>query len=138
MSDRLSELLRQRALLQEHLAWLDREIDGAARTSSNAALPRPIPTDVVSFPPTPELPHVSVAAIPPAPSVPALTARLAVPASPAENVVVSGAEAILDRYRVEPRSVQQDVRKGCLLYFAAAFVLLGLGVTALYFLISSR
>lgn len=143
MSDRLSELLRQRALLQEHLAWLDREIDAAARSSSSpssAALPRPTPTDVASFPATPALPSLSVAAIPPAPAFPALAARFAAtaPASPAENVVVPGAEAILDQYRVEPRSVQQDVRKGCFLYFAAAFVLLGLGVTVLYFLISSR
>ncbi len=143
MSDRLSELLRQRALLQEHLAWFDREIDAAARSSSSpsgAALPRPAPTDVPAFPLTPPLPTVSVAAIPPAPSPHALTARLAgtVPVPPAESVVVPGAEAILDQYRVEPRSVQQDVRKGCFLYFAAAFVLLGLGVVALYFLISSR
>ena len=143
MSDRLSELLRQRALLQEHLAWLDREIEAAARSSStpsSAALPRPVPTEVPAFPPTPALPTVSVAAIPPAPSAPALTARLAgtVPVSPAATVVVPGAEAILDQYRVEPRSVQQDVRKGCFLYFAAAFVLLGLGVAALYFLVGSR
>lgn len=143
MSDRLSELLRQRALLQEHLAWLDREIDAAARSSStpsSSALPRSPPPDVPAFPLTPALPTVSVAAIPPPPSSPALTARLAgtSPVSPAENVVVPGAEAILDQYRVEPRSVQQDVRKGCFLYFAAAFVLLGLGVTVLYFMISSR
>src|SRR6478672_3124092 len=30
MSDRLSELLRQRALVQEHLAWLDRQIADAS------------------------------------------------------------------------------------------------------------
>jgi CHASE3 domain sensor protein len=35
MPDRLAELQRQRALLQEHLAWLDREI--AAETSSKPA-----------------------------------------------------------------------------------------------------
>lgn len=141
MSDRLSELLRQRALLQEHVAWLDREIESAARSSaspSTAALPRPAPTDVAAFPPTPALPHVSVAEIPPAPSIPALPSRAMLPAPPAETVVVPGADAILDQYRVETRSVQQDVRKGCFLYFAAAFLLLGLGVTALYFLISSR
>ena len=31
MSDRLAELVRQRALVQEHLAWLDREIARAAQ-----------------------------------------------------------------------------------------------------------
>ncbi len=140
MSDRLSELLRQRALLQEHLAWLDREIEAAARAPgaagpSSAPLPRPAPA-IVPIPPSPALPSVSVTAIPAAPLIAALPAHAS--NSAAETVVVPGAEAILDKYRIEPRSVQQDVRKGCFLYFAAAFVLLGLGVTALYFMISSR
>jgi hypothetical protein len=34
---------------------------------------------------------------------------------------------------VTSTSVKQDVRKGCLLYFAAAFLILGLVVTILYF-----
>lgn len=36
MSDRLAELQRQRALLQAHLSWLDREIAAAAGKSSPA------------------------------------------------------------------------------------------------------
>lgn len=43
MSDRLQKLLRQRALLQEHLAWLDREI---AEAEGVPPLPadRPLPS----------------------------------------------------------------------------------------------
>ncbi len=44
MSDRLQELQRQRALAQEQLAWLDREIareTGGKALSSPASLPPP-------------------------------------------------------------------------------------------------
>ena len=49
-----------------------------------------------------------------------------------------GADAILEKYRVAPTTMQQDVRKGCFLYFAAGLLLFALGVTVLYFAISSR
>ncbi len=41
MSDRLQELLRQKALLQEHSAWLDREI--AAEMGRTPPAPSPAP-----------------------------------------------------------------------------------------------
>jgi hypothetical protein len=37
MSDRLPELRRQRALVAEHLAWLDREIAAAGGETSASA-----------------------------------------------------------------------------------------------------
>ncbi|HZP60009.1 MAG TPA: hypothetical protein VFB27_06750, partial [Opitutaceae bacterium] len=41
-SDHLSELRRQRALVQEHLAWLDREIAAAAGETTPLTLaPKP-------------------------------------------------------------------------------------------------
>ena len=47
MSDRLQDLLRQRALIQEQLAWLDREIaaaaDAALATTAPAVTPAPRP-----------------------------------------------------------------------------------------------
>ncbi len=133
MSDRLRELLRQRALLQEHLAWLDREIAGAS--DSTTAAPAAAPTVRSSQPvPVPLPAAVPLPALPPASSAPIASA---LPAPPPVDVTPV-AENILREYRVEPRSLQQDVRKGCLLYFVAAFVLLGLGVTVLYFAISSR
>jgi len=42
------------------------------------------------------------------------------------------ADAILDEYRVPTNTLKSDVRKGCLLYFAGAFVLLGAGIALLW------
>ncbi len=49
--------------------------------------------------------------------------------TPAQSAVPSAA---LGEYRVSPATVKDDVRKGCLLYFAAAFVLLFAGVGILW------
>lgn len=117
MSDRLAELVRQRALVQEHLAWLNREIahaaDLAKATSATGAAPAALPPPGTS-------------AVPP----PAATATRA-PTPPAVQAV--DADEIIARYQTSPVNVKQDVRKGCLLYFSAALVLLGLVVTVLYF-----
>lgn len=135
MSDRHSELLRQRALVREHLAWLDAEIaavTGTVRSTEPARSgARPAPVPLTAAPASDPAPH-SIS--PPAAVVPALAASrsAAVPSLP------PAAEAILEEYRVAPGTLHQNVRKGCFLYFAAALVLLGLGVVALYFAISSR
>jgi len=107
--DQLSELGRQRELVRQHLAWLDQQIlaaQGSAPTPPPAAETEPWPA--LALPPRL---HVTVAA-------------------PAE------AEAILEQYRSPEKSIKSDVRKGCLLYAAAAFLLLILGVFALYFFLS--
>lgn len=116
MSDRLAELVRQRALVQEHLAWLNREIAAAATAAKPTAT---LASDATITPPAPAAGNIVT---PPA-SIP-ISAEPATPADPDE---------IIARYQATPASVRQDVRKGCLLYFAAAFVLLGLVVIALYF-----
>lgn len=123
MSARLAELRRQRALLQDHLAWLDREIAAAENTAPAARAPA-----ANLAPPTPRSASASVAVTPP-PSGVSLHPTSSLAASP---------EAILEEYRVEPSAVKSDVRKGCLLYFAAAFALLILVVAILYFALSSR
>jgi hypothetical protein len=135
MSDRLRELLRQRALLQEHLTWLDREI--AAESRPGPASPPPwaemppvpavadLPTAPVVPAPMPHSPAAAVISIRPAPS----TASVAAAANP---------DAILEEYRVAPAALQQDIRRGCFFYFAAALVVFALGVVVLYFLLSSR
>lgn len=109
--DRLAELRRQRALVQEHLDWLDREIAAAGGSTPALLSPRP-----AAFTPAPAI----VAKLPP--SIPA-----------AATPDAREAETILEQYRTSDKSLKTDVRKGCLLYFAAAFVLLGLGVAALWF-----
>jgi hypothetical protein len=122
MADRLSELLRQRALLQEHLAWLDREIAAASDRPAAPQVPAPV------------VPPAAPVALPAAASLPARV-TVAVPAAP---VAVSAeaaplADEILDQYRVPTQTLQTDVRKGCLLYFVGAFVLL-FGIVAVLYL----
>ncbi|HUL52718.1 MAG TPA: hypothetical protein VLT83_04830 [Opitutaceae bacterium] len=106
MSDRLQELLRQKALLDEHAAWLEREI-AAERTRSGGA---------------------PVAASPAAAATPVAPAGAAPTLGPAE----SEADALLDQYRENPQSIHQAVKRGCLLYFFAALVVVGLGVIVIY------
>jgi uncharacterized membrane protein len=122
MSDRDAELVRQRALVAEQLAALDRQI----AEKSRAAPPSPpaAPAPPASLPPEPPS---SVA-----PSVTGKTGKTGVHPAPPD------AEAILAQYRVEPSSVKEEVRKGCLLYFALAFGLVGLAIMLVYFLLGSR
>ena len=121
MSDRLQELRRQRALVQEHLAWLDREIAAAAG--------QPAPTTPAAPPlPSAESPLPPVAApvvVPPVFTPP--------PAPPLPPEIAATADAILDEYRVQPDSLKTNVKKGCFLYFFAALGLVVLAVLAFYF-----
>ena len=121
MSDRLAELRRQRALILEHLAWLDREIE-AASAEKSPALSSPAAPDS-----TPEVATALVAA--------ALKAKTSAPAEE-PPAVTAAAESILEEYRVPPTALQTDIRKGCFLYFAAALLAVALIVTILYFALS--
>jgi hypothetical protein len=120
MADRLAELLRQRALLQEHVAWLDREIAAASNPPaplvSPIAAPRSVPAPVLP-PPT---------ALPP----PATLAAVANAEVSTESTALG--EDILEQYRVPTQTLQTDVRKGCLLYFFGALALAAAGIALLY------
>ncbi len=104
MPDRLAELRRQRALVQEHLAWLEREI---ARTGGDAGA-APSAT---------------------AGSVPAVSAAPVAAREPSDASV----EKIVAHYRTSPDAVRDDVRRGCFLYFAIALMFLALAVAGLWF-----
>jgi hypothetical protein len=163
MPDRIAELRRQRALLQEHLAWLDREIarETARETaSSSTGLTAPEdpltrdPRDALqsfrpigaSAPPTP-LPAASRAttplhiAKPDTTSTPIAASPSAAATSASGTRVATDApeiDAMLNEYRVPSDSVRTDVRKGCFLYFAAAIALLAAIVAVLYFTLTPR
>ncbi len=120
MFDRLQELLHQKALLAEHAEWLEHEIAlERARTSE----PSPAPGE----------------AAPAAPSEPA-DPTIPVPgaSAPAAAAVADTAGAIPDGYRPEPQSVRHEVTRGCLLYFVAGIVILGLGVAAIFWFYRHR
>lgn len=122
MSDRLNELQRQRALLQEHLAWLDREIVATQRGTQELAKPSPLP-------PTPALSNEAIA-----PTVSAANPRPFADAAAAERA----AEEIMAQYQNEGKNLQSSVRRGCFMYFFLALGILTLGVMVLYFLRTNR
>jgi len=111
VSDRLTELQRQRALAQEQLEWFDREI---ARERGEAV-----------FPVTP--------AVTPSPSFASASAARSVATRSAAESDAQATE-IIKRYQKTERPVKDDVRRGCFLYFFAAFLLLGLAVATFYLL----
>jgi hypothetical protein len=106
MPDRLEELQHQRALVQEHLTWLEHEI--AALTVTRLTRSPFPPRDPAILPP-------------PSASSP--------PHAPAASLPLD-----LPDFRLEASNVQGDARRGCLLYVALAIVVIGLGLTAIYFL----
>lgn len=127
MSHRLDELRRQHAIIEDHLAWLEGEIKALEKVEGAATLKPP------------------AAATTPNPALIVGASRVVVPATPERtasapvaSVAAPAADAILDEYRVEPGALKSDIRKGCFLYFAGAFALLGLIVAALYFALSKR
>jgi len=125
MPDRLAEIRRQRALVAEHLAWLDREIAAAAPASA-----APVAPTAPAVVPAPIAPPAT------APSTldPAAILAAAAAAKPAaqDSAAPSIEDDIAEKHlpRRQPGSIQQDVRRGCLLYFAIA-ALLVFGLCAL-------
>ena len=107
-------------MLQEHLAWLDREIAALGGTK-----PSPLPP--------PE--GVPAAFTPPAPRAPVtFTPPLLRPPSPAatELATAKAAEEIMARYQTETHSVQTKTKLGCFLYFFFALGLVAVVVLIFY------
>ena len=106
MSDRLTDLQRQRALAVERLAAIEREI--AAELGGGTVPPpgRRIPA------PTPS------------------TARPPLPVAPSPE----DAEAIIAQFQHQSGSVRSDVRRGCFLYFFLALALFFGGLALFYYL----
>ena len=133
MSDRLQDLLRQRALIQEQLAWLDREI-AAASAADATTTPAPAPQPARA--PLPQPGYLASQAA-------AIAAHQAAARAPAtdrgENpAVAAAADAILEKYRVQPDSLKTDVRQGCFLYFFGALAAVAVIVVGLYYVLSGR
>lgn len=129
MSDRLNDLQRQRALAQEQLAWLEREIAreiGATSPPAPPVVPPTRPAVMAALPPV-EAPVIS-------PAKPAAMPAAA-PTSPAAD---NDAEALLARFKDEAAGSPADAKRGCLVYFSVGMGLLVLGVLAWYFVTVHR
>jgi hypothetical protein len=120
VSDRLAELQRQRALAQEQLAWLDREI---ARETGQAPAPGPVAAPAGVPAPEPARPVV-------APAAPI------VPTSDAATAAV--ADEIIAQYQQSPQTTAQDVKKGCYVWFFLALTLLALTAATIVFVYSRK
>jgi hypothetical protein len=109
MSDRLNELRHQRSLAQEQLAWLDREI---ARETGDKETTPAVPLRDSSRQPA---------------------AAVSIPAPLAPKDIEAEAARILAQYQSKGPSAQDEARRGCLIYFFGAMILLILGLTAFIF-----
>jgi hypothetical protein len=109
VSDRLSELRRQRALAQEQLAWFDREI---ARESGQTVIPA----------------APAASSQPSSPVIP-----MAAPINPVSDAATAHmADQIIARYQQNPQSAAKDVKKGCYLWFFFGLAVLALCAAAIY------
>jgi hypothetical protein len=103
----VDELLRQRRLIQEHLAWLDREI--AKLEKGTVVEPQ----------------------LTPGPPPPLIQAPPAAGTKPSEN---SEADEILTQYQQTPKNLEGDVKRGCITAVVALLLLIFCSAIAVWFL----
>jgi hypothetical protein len=111
--DRLQELRRQRALVQEQLAFLDREI-ASVSVAGRSAMPT-----AQSLPPG--------SAVPSQPSASAVPSQLATPLTEGGKV-----DEVIKSFEDETRANPAKAYWGCIWAFVAALALLGLCLFAFY------
>lgn len=127
--DRLAELLRQRALLSQHLAWLDSEIakaSGAPLPSVPQAIPLPAIPPEAAVPPAVVLP---ISGIAPAATPATTLTEVSLPAEPAEpqsEAVIQAnkrADEIIANYSATDRFDPNEAKRGCIVLAAGVFVI---------------
>lgn len=129
MADRLQELLQQRALIREHLEWLDAEIAassgrgmGGVGAVSESSLGRVAPAEIpAAVSRKPVLP--TIAATPT--TIATATSLPAVPRAPDD------ADALLAKLAAEEKTAPIPTKSGCWILFSAVLGLLVLGTTLL-------
>ena len=135
-AERLAELLRQRALLSRHLAWLDAEIAQASSPGSAGFQPAPIKTPPAPSAPAPApVPAPIATAAPTSPLPP--DAPDAEPVSEAVAVANKRADEIIARYAATDSFNPDSTRRGCLLISICIF-LIGASVLVGIYLLNYR
>jgi hypothetical protein len=119
--DRLAELRRQRALVAQHLAWIDAELTAAG----SGQAPSPVAA--------PESSPAPSSAPPSAPMTEASTINVATPVDPSVALANTRADEIIEKYRATEALDPQAAKRGCLTLFGAAFALAGFVVLAIYY-----
>jgi hypothetical protein len=105
-SDRIEELQRQRALLLDHLAWLEREIAASGGRPAGTAPPRSVVAP---------------------PKVPVTTPAIAVGSDAADP------DSMLRQFAAEPENPAK-VRYGCIAAFVSGLLLISVALFGIYYL----
>ncbi len=126
--DRLAELRRQRALVAQHLAWIDAELTaaGAGKPPAPSGKPAPAETELSGLDGLPN------PAAPAAPSAGAGTETES--ADPALALANARADEIIEKYRATEALDPNEAKRGCLILFVAFFVLGAVTLIAIYYL----
>jgi hypothetical protein len=123
MADRLQELLQQRALIKEHLEWLDAEIaaysgrtgdlrpPAATRAAAPVAAPAPVPTFSSARTAAPEPARVPIAAV----------------AAPLASHTPDEAEALIAKLAAEENTQPVPTKQGCWISFLAVLLVAVVG-----------
>lgn len=117
MADRLQELLQQRALIKEHLAWLEGEISAAAGRPMEIGEPLP-PTRAVPEKRAP----LAAAPLP----VPMARAGIPLPAAPVSRPVPDETDALIAQLATEEEKRSVPDKKGCWIFFCLLIAAAGL------------
>jgi len=112
MTGRLQKLREQRDLILKHLQWIETEIASEAPNSVEGK-------SIIIEPPSAPLPSVQTFAPPPDAPNPKPVDPAVLAADPLEST--------------SARSLQSQVRKGCLVYFGLAWVVMAAVVGLIYF-----
>jgi hypothetical protein len=116
MADRLQELLQQRALIREHLAWLEGEIaaaSGKSATPENTAWPAPAPVS----------PAAATSAPASVSSAPAFHPRH----SPSKE----DPDAMIARLAAAEKTTPVPTKKGCWIVFVSGLIFFGVAAWVL-------
>lgn len=124
--ERLSALKRQRALVAEHLAWLDREL-------ASATAETPTSTDSL-FPTSPPPPQTVEPAPLPAQSEAAPDTSAPEEAAARLASANARANAILEEYSTTGRFDPESTRRGCILLASAVLILGFVSLLVIYIL----
>ena len=112
MTGRLQKLREQRDVILKHLHWIETEIASEAPNSVEGQ-------SIKLEPPSTPLPSVQTSAPP--------------PDTPNPNPIDASVLAADSLESTSPRSLQSQTRKGCLIYFGLAWLLLAAVVGFVYF-----
>jgi hypothetical protein len=119
--DRIAELRRQRALVAQHLAWIDAELIAAGSGQAPSARHPAALAD-----------EGLLAGIDPDGAAGAGASETA-PEDPALLLANSRADEIIERYRATEAIDPKAAKRGCLVLLGAALVLGGAALLAIYY-----